>query len=83
MIDLEAELPAWKLLLLVTMTLTVVAAAHWHSFVAARREVSDRSLPTRRQRLLSYIMRHQLHYMRQVPLMVVFVIASVVVVAGL
>lgn len=83
MTDWQAPLPTWKLMVLVAMTLTVVFAAHWHSAVAARREVAARDLPTRRQRWLSYLVRHQLHYMRQVPLMVFFVLSSVIVVADL
>lgn len=78
-----AELPRWKIALLVAMTMVVVASAHWHSFRAASDEVRAKRLPTRWRQVLSYVLRHELHYAKQVPLMVLFVVSSVVVVAGL
>jgi hypothetical protein len=78
-----AGLPEWKVSLLLAMTLVVVASAHWHSFRAARREVRARDLPTGLRRILSYVARHELHYVKQVPLMIYFVASSVVVVAEL
>ncbi len=38
---------------------------------------------TRRQVVLSYLWRHQLHYARQAPMIVAFVLASAIVVATL
>lgn len=78
-----AGLPEWKVSLLLAMTLVVVMSAHWHSYCAARREVKARDLPTRLGRILSYVARHEIHYVKQVPLMMFFVAASVVVVARL
>lgn len=78
-----AGLPEWKVSLLVAMTLVVVASAHWHSFRAARREVKASELPTRWRRILSYLARHELHYVKQVPLMIFFVTSSAVVIADL
>jgi hypothetical protein len=77
------ELPEWKLILLTAMTVTIVLSAHWHSSVAARAEVRARYFPSRWRRFLSYVLRHQFHYARQVPLLILFVIASVVVVVWL
>jgi hypothetical protein len=76
----SAGLPEWKVTLLIGMTLVVVASAHWHSFRAARRDLTAKDLPTRWRRILSYLASHELHYLKQVPLMIFFVGSSVVVV---
>lgn len=78
-----AQLPEWKIALLIATTTIVVASAHWHSFRAAKREVRAKNLPTRWRQVLSYVARHELHYAKQVPLMILFIVSSVVVVAGL
>jgi hypothetical protein len=77
------ELLQWKVTLLVAMTLVVVVSAHWHSFRAASEEVRAKRLPTRWRQVLSYVVRHELHYAKQVPLLILFVVSSVLVVAGL
>jgi hypothetical protein len=76
-------LPEWKIALLMSMTLVVIASAHWHSFREAWAEMQARNLPTRWRQVLSYVARHELHYAKQVPLMVLFVLSSVVVFAHL
>ena len=80
---LAAGLPQWKVVLLFAMTLVVVASAHVHSFRSAWPEMRARNLPSAWRRALSYIVRHEVHYARQVPLMILFVASSVVVVAAL
>jgi hypothetical protein len=76
-------LPEWTLILLTAMTVTVVTSAHWHSAAAAWAEVRARQFPSRWRRVLSYVLRHQFHYARRVPMLIVFVLASVVAVVCL
>jgi hypothetical protein len=82
-LSVAAGLPDWKLTLLVTMTLMVVAAAHVHSARAAWREMRQKQLPTIGRQVLSYLVRHEKHYVKHVPMMIMFVLAAVVVVVEL
>lgn len=75
--------PEWKSLVLTAMTLTVVMAAHWHSYRAARADLRSRRPKAAWRVLATYLWRHELHYLRQVPILVFFVLASVAVVARL
>ena len=76
-------LPEWKVSLLTVMTIAVVLAAHWHSFRAARADLRAAKPERAWRRVLIYLLRHELHYLRQVPLLVFYVVASVFVVARL
>ena len=76
-------LPEWKVPLLVTLTLVVIAAAHVHSARQAWSEMRARGLPSRRRRAFSYVARHELHYPKRIPMLVAFVLVSAAVVANL
>ena len=75
--------PEWKTVVLTAMTLTVVLAAHWHSYRAARADLRRRRPKAAWRVLATSLWRHELHSLRQVPLLVFFVLASVAVVARL
>ena len=78
-----AGLPEWKTILLVSMTLIVIAASHVHSARAAWAEMRSKHLPSRWRQVISFVARHEYHYGKRVPLMIVFVIVSVAVVVQL
>ena len=76
-------LPEWKVLLLATLTLVVIAAARVHSARQAWSEMRWRALPSRWRRAFSYVARHELHYAKRIPMLLAFVLVSVLVVGNL
>lgn len=79
----DSGLPEWKVTLLVTLTLVVIAASHVHSARRAWSEMRAKDLPTRWRKTLSYLARHELHYAKQIPILVAFVVVAVIVVSNL
>ena len=79
----DTGLPDWKITLLVTMTLVVLAAAHAHSARQAWSEMRAKDLPTRWRKALSYMVRHEFHYAKRVPLLIAFVLVAAIVVVYL
>lgn len=76
----NSGMPMWKVALLISMTVTVVLASHFHSAREAWAGMQAREIPTRWRRVLSYLGRHEVAYAKRVPMMVAFVIVSSAVV---
>ncbi len=76
----NSGLPLWKIYLLVGMTLTVIAASHFHSAREAWTGMQARELVSRWRQVLSYLGRHEVAYAKRVPMMILFVITSTAVI---